>query len=323
MPEEYLNIGDVWEDNHFNWVIPVQNKYNKDINVKKILASCSCVSIEPKQVEIPAGKSVDLRLVFDLTGRSMEQVGLKERPFEIAVLPLMATSDKIQHRNGWTMRGRIHSRITVNPLALYIGNVRKGEATATESVIVEAHIPIKDLLLDYNEKELIIKKKQFLEDKEMKRYLLEVSISDDMPIGSFKKAIKIRVVGADGKRYPGTQFYVEGVALGDIEAIPPQLVLGCGSLKGSLAKEIVLRSYRGATIKVDDVLIPSQDLTVQPINTSASSCRGYEVTQKVTKIGDQSSIIKIICHSTHDPRPVTLKIPVSYRGLPERMAMVP
>lgn len=323
VPEEYLNIGDVWEDNNYKWTIPVQNNSNKDINVKKFIVSCSCVSsIEPKSAIIPMEKRVDVQIVFDLTGRSAEQIDSKERPFEVSLLALME-SDGVQYRSGWAIRGKIQSRITVNPLVLYTGNVRKGELSTMEPVTVSVHVPIKDLLLDYNRNELKIKKTQLSSGEGMKKFLLDVNISDNLPIGAFKSPIKIRVVDSEGKTHPGTQLYVEGVSVDDIEAIPSLLVLGCGSIKEHLGKEVVLRSYRGAAVKIDDVLIPSQDLIVEPIKSGFSSCPSYKVTQKVTKTGDQSSVLRFICHSTLDPRPVTLEIPVCYRGLPERTIKPP
>lgn len=320
--EEYLNLGEIWEESDAHWTFTVQNKSDKDIDVKEFLVSCSCITVEPKSVKIPAGQSVDVRLVLDLTSRRDEEVGLNERPFKASILALFF-SGETQYKREWAIQGRVKSRITTNPHVLDVGIRRRGEAAATHSVAVIAHVPVKDVMLNYDRRMLKVKTTQLTRGGEPKRFLMELNISDDFSAGPFNLPIDIQVLDANGATRQGTQFHVNGIGIEDIESVPSQLVLGCGTLNALLSREIVLRSYGGSDVKIDSIVIPSREVTVDHINTSTSGCPVYKITQRFTKTGDQLSTIKIICHTTRDPRSVTLEIPVSYRGLPEEPAAPP
>src|SRR5262249_52816263 len=67
---ERLNFGEVWEAEQFRWVLPVTNGSGEDIEIVNFATSCNCLSVEPRAVVIPAGQTVEVNLVLNLTGKS-------------------------------------------------------------------------------------------------------------------------------------------------------------------------------------------------------------------------------------------------------------
>ena len=53
--DEALDFGEVWEQESFEWVVPIRNVTGGDIRVLDIKTSCGCGSVDPKQFVVPAG----------------------------------------------------------------------------------------------------------------------------------------------------------------------------------------------------------------------------------------------------------------------------
>jgi hypothetical protein len=52
-----LHVGEVWEDADFTWRLPLENRTGSAISVLEFAVSCICLSVEPKSLTIPAGKT--------------------------------------------------------------------------------------------------------------------------------------------------------------------------------------------------------------------------------------------------------------------------
>ena len=74
--EKYLNFGEQWETNSFVWVVPIENRSGQDVAIDEFVLSCSCTSVEPASLFLPAGQRRKWSLTLDLSPkRSSDSIG--------------------------------------------------------------------------------------------------------------------------------------------------------------------------------------------------------------------------------------------------------
>src|SRR5687768_11802388 len=101
-----LDFGETWEDQRFEWVVPVTNRSPGVVRVEKVRTSCGCVVAEPRSFTVPAGATHPLRLTLDLTPKPNERP-TRARGFSVEVgLVARAEGGEPAHE-GFTLRGRV------------------------------------------------------------------------------------------------------------------------------------------------------------------------------------------------------------------------
>src|SRR5579859_5236987 len=58
-----LNIGDVWENDKFQWDLSLVNRKMQNLNIRGFHASCGCVSVNPRETTIYPGQETTIHLV--------------------------------------------------------------------------------------------------------------------------------------------------------------------------------------------------------------------------------------------------------------------
>src|SRR5207302_10368849 len=103
VPEDKLNVGEVWETKDFHWTLPVENKSRDTIEIVAFHSSCNCLSIEPSHVSIGPGQAIDVQLKIDLMRASRAGDGNPVHEFEVQLAPQIA--GQALATSGWTLRG--------------------------------------------------------------------------------------------------------------------------------------------------------------------------------------------------------------------------
>jgi hypothetical protein len=85
---KYLDFGEAWEDLHFQWTVPVENKSNKKIHIEKMATSCDCVATEVSNVLIPVGETRKITFTLDLSASPVKATNFSRPKF-----PFMVSSD--------------------------------------------------------------------------------------------------------------------------------------------------------------------------------------------------------------------------------------
>ncbi len=59
---ESLDLGEVWEEDRFVWMLTVTNPHKHDVVIERFVTTCACVAVAPSSLAIPA--SVASTLIF-------------------------------------------------------------------------------------------------------------------------------------------------------------------------------------------------------------------------------------------------------------------
>jgi hypothetical protein len=170
---KYLDFGEVWEQERFEWTLPIENRAKVDAEISHFLASYQCLDLRPARLVVPAGESRNLMLKLDLTwnmevgakgGPRPEGSGILRREesgdglrsrFELNLAPV--ASDKRSVYSNWRVSGRVRKAISIAPRALHFRHPQmRGQAFEPLFLRVRAHADFKNVLTEYDRNELTV-----------------------------------------------------------------------------------------------------------------------------------------------------------------------
>src|SRR5258708_30912428 len=137
-------MSEVWEEKSVPWRLGVRNQTGASIEIRDFVTSCGCMVVEPRQLTIPAGETATLELTFDLTHRLLSEAGQDQRPFEVAISPILAHGSIRGH--AWRVHGVIKSRVTLDSPTVHFGERPiLGHPPVVRKVRATVHIPNEGL----------------------------------------------------------------------------------------------------------------------------------------------------------------------------------
>src|ERR1022692_2800795 len=89
-----LDFGLAWEDSSFHWPLPVENRTGEDVEITQFVPSCSCTSVQPDSLLIPAGQTRETTLTLDLTEEKLGSHDLT-RDFEVRISPRLRERENV------------------------------------------------------------------------------------------------------------------------------------------------------------------------------------------------------------------------------------
>ncbi len=120
--EEALDFGVVWEQEQFQWRLPIRNPTDAPIKIKKFIASCNCVGIAPKSMLIPTGETGVIQLEMDLTIKSVTYASRIDRRHEFGQMAVLEREPDGYLK--WQLRGRVRTC----PIILPFPSIEFGES---------------------------------------------------------------------------------------------------------------------------------------------------------------------------------------------------
>lgn len=112
---ESQDFGVVWETDYFEWPVTIQNDSQHEISVGRFIASCSCTSITPQSVVVPARGTATVHARLDLS-LSENVRGLDGRfmtKFQVDIDPVVGGC--ACHHDGWTITGTVRHALAGVP----------------------------------------------------------------------------------------------------------------------------------------------------------------------------------------------------------------
>lgn len=144
VPDDQLDVGEVWEAKDARLTIPLHNRTDHDIHVIDFDAACDCKGIVPKRLTVPARGSAEFQVVMDLTLRSPDQTDVPKRVFVARIRPVLGTGERA---GAFEVRGVVKSRATINLRSMQFGDSNvAGQPPHPRKAIVTAHVPCEDLV---------------------------------------------------------------------------------------------------------------------------------------------------------------------------------
>ena len=105
----YLDFGEVWETDKFEWPIIVENRGTETQVVTKVNGSCTCLSITPSEFTLAPGQKLKVQAVLKLRGRSSPSETQTHEDFAVTVWADVSGKSKPV---AWQLRGRLKRAIS-------------------------------------------------------------------------------------------------------------------------------------------------------------------------------------------------------------------
>jgi hypothetical protein len=307
-----LNLGEVWEDANFMCHLPVENRSGDDITVLEFAVACNCISVEPKTLTIPVGKTQQIRLTLDLAHRNPQELGLQERPFELEITPRLKGG---YSRKGWKLKGIVKSRVTADTLALNFGEACvQGEPSSSRKVVATLHVPAQGIEARVDPKvatSLVTRRKD-----DPTQFEIWITPTTGLLAGPFRSDLRIHTQIADGQALPGVTIPILGRVQPPAQILPARIFFPALPVGQTAEQVVVLQAPTTVPVQVTSIESESVDVKVNPTTVDGvPSGRAFRISQRIAHSGDQSSAVRFHIRKSEAGPPNVVAVEVRYYGM--------
>lgn len=309
--DRYLDLGLVWEDRQFPWTLPVENRTDHDIEIEAITSSCKCAPALAHPVVIPAGKTVDVQVRLDLAARLPGTTDAAGNNYEIRIIPKV--KGWLPRQEGWTIRGRVEKALTIAPTALDFGNpLMRGRPFSSRVTSVSCGPPMKDLTAECDPAFATVKVSRVA--KSAGKYEIAVTPANALPSGPFDFRVTLRGRIVDGKTVSGVVGVV-GWVREELAFVPDRVMFGAGRLGQTVQETVTLQLPPGTRMKVIGFGNLSGGTAVERVPGGDPQCQVFRVSQKVSRVGDQRTIIRCRVEREGIEKQEEVSLSLTYHGI--------
>jgi hypothetical protein len=306
VPPAALKIGTVWETDHFEWVLPVENREATPIQVTSFSRSCSCLSVEPEAFTIEPGARRELRLTINL-GSQLKPSG----EVSIQLMPqLKVREGPIQGNKTppvWEITGRVR-RVLDCERQPYLGSHSELSEKLALKTPLKSLVPLKSISMECD----LPGWGASFEQGKGGEWAVRVTPPAPLRVGRFQGIVSVKPVLKGGEQLPPQQIRFFGEIVPDVEAVPAAVRVGGRHLGETFEETVVLRSLTGHAFTTIRAEAEGSGLAAQPI--VGGQC--VLVRQVACMEGTQSN--RVLLHVRSGGREVMIAVPVSYTGIDVR-----
>lgn len=284
-----LDFGEVWEDQHFEWALPLTNLTESPITVTGVSGSCSCTSVAPSSFVLGSREQTDLRVGIDLSPKPTE-LGLQIRTFSVRIDVDFRTETGVVGHSHWVVTGRVKRALQL-PSEIYLGSHSEGgQPIPPVSLHVDARVPIESVIATASAPFLRVTTSA--PAWPATRFDLTVAVTDrNLPEGSFETWATVEAVAVGGVRLPAARVTISGGIVPDIRTEPPQIVFGGRLVGEQYETDLTVRSLTGKPITIETVSPDGEGLRAARSPSDPSSVR---VTQRVAAAGQLETAVRLV-----------------------------
>jgi hypothetical protein len=318
--KDALCLGTVWWQPHFKWQLSITNPTDDDIEIMRFQRSCQCVSVEPPSLAIPAKSTRNVTLALNLT--RTPSVSTKEVPsyrweYSVSIVPDLraGVADSMRDRVQWRLHGQVQVPWIASPETIDFGNQLPASVGATKVSRIICEQPLSCLWATCDQRLGAVKLEK--QDDHGTRYLLSVSLKQNIARGYHDIRVDLTGVSREGKRLCGPPIQVRARVNGAAEAVPESLVFGA-KLVGEIAStDLLLRPTGEKRFTLKRIRADSPSLEVRRSNATelAAGEYAFRVSQRVSARGQHSSVIALSVQTGDSQESQDVIVPVSYFGI--------
>lgn len=293
IPDEALDVGELWVQDGFEWLLPLHNTTQEELKVVAVDVSCSCALVEPQALIIRAGGTAQKRMTLDLTGVKSYGDGAGPHPFEVEIV-VRFERNRLVLTDGWTLRGRVRHALSV-PSAIQFGGAERlidKSSFPSKSVRVLAYRPLQQLRAECDESRASV---TVLRDQAQPlAFLVAVTPNDALEPGPFAFAVRLTAILPGRQVLPSIPLHVRGTVESDIYAVPAILrfTQTQGQTKGyRVAESVTVQSHSGRPFVVESVVVPPTIAPVAPIDRGAATQHHFSISPAALAPGNGSYVI--------------------------------
>lgn len=310
--EDTLEVGDVWEQSDFSWVVRVTNETSRTIMLRDVLTSCNCSSVEPRSMAIPARAQVELRVKIDLAKAANPSSEPHSRPFAVNLIPVI--DEGRAPVAGWTIIGQVRRPFQFEPLFVDFGELGNDKPFREATVHVVSSPELVDIqadCADHNWKCLLMPPPSVASGP----CQLTLRPLHSLQPGTHEVTVRLR---ARDKSHRLVSGFVRAKCkiLDDVWMEPPDVRLGARELGEEIKETITLQSRSAKPFKAVALSQAPDSVHIEPRCVADDATKIYSLTLKATRLGQQTFSIKFLVRDEENSRPREFDLPVFYHGIP-------
>ncbi len=308
--ESNLSVGEVWEDPEFEWKLPIRNTTDRQIEITGFAASCACATIKPPSLTIPPRGTMDVSLTLNLLGICTEP-DIVGKDFTISIQPRIAEAGA---RIVWVVKGKVKQSVTIQPKLVDFGRCsERKQPMPTQRVRITTHPSVRILNASCTSPRIEVKVQPLVPEHNDVFHLI-VTPHGELPRGVVNCSIAVVPTLDNGRRLPAKQINVHGHIVNDIEASPPSIIFGAGTLGTSLRETVLLRSLTGRSFTITGIRHEGEGLSVKRVPAEVTIGSAFAISQIIGKEGDQVGQVVFRLSHTEGPEEEVV-VPISWYGI--------
>jgi hypothetical protein len=305
IPAEALALGEVWENSHLEWTLPLHNPTGQDVVIQEFVRSCFCMEITPPKVTVPAGKTVPLHLLLDVRRRSPSE------EFAVRFAPLLA--GRLRPEVGWLLSGRVRRWLYMESPQVDIGEYVLGEETAHRcSIRLRTDPAVRQLHL-LAEETPCLEATLYRSSKSATEWELQIVPRANLPAGFFTTVLHIQATFADGHTARLPAVAVAGWAQPPVALLPGELLLGPQELGQRVTEEVQVWSRRQRPVHVQRLEGAAPDVQIELLPAQGSK-QILRLHVAITQPGSQSRQVAVLVREEGGSSEIRLPLVVQYYG---------
>lgn len=308
--DKALDLERVWEDKHFELVLPIENRSGAEVSIEGFDTSCNCLSVTPESLVIPAGESREVRMKVDLT---MGNRGEAERDLSVSISPQV--TNPLPGQKAWTLKGRVRTVLQLTPPQLSLGRTSvRAQAPLSKAVLVRTLIPLQELRAQLNSEFASVQVTRLAETPD--QFKVVVGARPGAGVGPLRFEVLLEPVAKSGERLPRTVLTVAGLVTEDVCAVPAEVLLGARAMGSIVEENVTLVSLTKQRFEVAGIELDANcGLSIEPAEqNSLPYQKGFLLKQRVEKTQQQSTTVTFRLRTNGD-REETAKLKIHYYGV--------
>lgn len=308
---ERLSLGDLWEDTRFKWLLPIQNRGDKDVDVDTFFASCMCVTTQPRRLLIPAGESRTLELTLDLTPQPSKRPPTTW-PFEVRLQPaILGPRGNFIFLKGWELHGTVRRVLSLPRYQLDFGkHSERSQPLPAQPLAITSLGSLRGIAAECGSMSFQAEVKPVRGSNS--RFELTISPKGIVPIGAHQFEVHVIAELAMGQKVTSRGISVTAEVVSDIQPSPPVVHFGPQTVGEMCEESVTLSSMTVSPFKVVGYLLEASGVAVQADPQQGAGAI-FQIRQRIVRGGHQSGSI-LFQVETCEGAMRDVKVPIQYYG---------
>lgn len=307
-----LDFGEVWEQEDFQWELPIYNNSAESIEIAEFGSSCGCFSVTPSSLAIPSNEFRSIRLCFDLKLNDQERRSLSSTPVRFTLRPKVTSH--LLRSLAWDIRGKVRSIFTELPTGLDFGDACvHGKPSPTRAFCCTSRVPLETMVAESDLSAATCE--VVCTDDDHRSFEVGVTPWSDLPVGPFDFSVRLVAVDREGNRLPAVRVEVSGEKVQDVALTPRLLVLGALRIGEAADHRVCLRSRTGQPFTVSPIVSSESGVKVVDSGHDSDTCdASYQVLLQAAMAGPQR--VDVVFRISGGSDSYEARLPVVYHGFP-------
>ncbi|MCI0701624.1 MAG: hypothetical protein L0241_11130 [Planctomycetia bacterium] len=306
---QYLDFGEVWEAEQFEWKAPVHNRTETTIHVFAFNNSCGSCGAASSTTLIPVSGTGEVRFKIDLRNPCASAEPQAIRDVKIQVY-LRKDSSPGTPLVPVELRGRVKSAIVVNAKTIDFGRFPVTANPKPRVVPIRALRELRDLSATVDGHSVQAE----LKPTESGKWELHVRPVVAASVGRHTATVRLTPTTASGEKVPSVNLPVAFDVLQDIQPDTSLVPLGAGQVGETLCGTLTVSSLSNRPFARPTC--DTGELSVLAVTTPPTPQASYtfKFERKITAIGNHTAPV-VIRGNDADGRPFELRIDMQWYGV--------